>query len=253
MTMKEYLDSINGVHIYKDESFETRVSKKCPTCNGGFVGMVNNVKRNAGIPTTFYDKRLDAFDWGIYVTDDGAAVDTSSHKRVVENYIEQFETWEEKNMGLYIYSSTKGTGKSFLASCICNELMCTRAIRTRFINAADLIEISQSGDKNSAEEYKRNPMKLLYECKFLVIDDLGQRKNSEWLEDILYKLLDERMNNKRMTVITSNVPIQNLPYDDRIADRLNMICIPLHLPEIRIRSKESRDKRREFLTSMGLI
>ena len=253
MPMDEFIDSVKGVHIYKDGSFETCVSKKCPTCNGGFAGKVNTVKRDAGIPTTFYDKRLDAFDWGIYITDDGTAVDTSSHKKVIENYIEQFETWEKEGMGLYIYSTTKGSGKTFLASCVCNELMSTRAIRTRFVNAADLIEISQSGDKTSAEEYKRNPMKLLYECKFLVIDDLGQRKNSEWLEDILYKLLDERMNNKRMTVITSNVAMANLPYDDRIADRLNAVCIPIHLPEVRIRSKESRDRRRDFLSSMGLI
>ena len=96
-------------------------------------------------------------------------------------------------------------------------------------------------------------MKLLYDCKFLVIDDLGQRTNSEWLEDILYKLFDERMRNGRLTIVTSNMSIDALPYNDRIADRLNAICLPLHLPEIRIRSKESMDKRNDFLKEMGLI
>lgn len=253
MTMKDYIDMIKGTHIYEDDSFETRVSVKCPLCHGGFSGRVDTAKKLAGIPTTFYESRLDAFDWDLYVTDEGTAVDTSSHQKAVESFVKDFENWESKHMGLYIWSKVKGSGKSFLASCICNELMSTRAIRTRFVNASDLIDLVQSGDKDSMEEYKRNPLKLLQECKFLVLDDIGQRSNSEWLADILYKLLDERMRNGRLTVITSNMSIDNLPYDDRISDRISAICLPLHLPEIKIRSKESRDKRSEFLKEMGLI
>lgn len=251
-SMKEFIKSQGLPDIYK-EDFETRVSVKCPDCNGGFDTKVAMARKNAGIPTTFYDKRLSEFHWDYYVTDDGAVTDTAPHKRVIDAFVERFEEWEKQGKGLYIYSKTKGSGKSFLASCICNELMTTRAIRTRYVNAADLIELSRSGDKAAVEEYKRNPMKLLYECKFLVIDDLGQRKYSEWLEDILYKLMDERMTNARVTVITSNVPTSELPYDDRIVDRIGKVCIPVHLPEICIRSKEARDERRDFLKNMGLI
>ncbi len=253
MTMKEYIDRIKGVHIYADESFMTNVSSPCPTCRGGFFGRVDVAKKLAGIPTTFYDKRISEFNWDLYVKEDGTLADTSMHQNAVKSFVETFEEWEKKHMGLYIYSKAKGSGKSFLASCICNELMSTRAIRTRFVNASDLIDIVQAADKNSPEEYKRDPLKLLQECKFLVIDDLGQRKDSEWLEYLLYKLLDERMRNGRLTVVTSNMSIDSLPYDDRIADRLTAMCLPLHLPEIRIRSKESMDKRNDFLKEMGLI
>ena len=253
MSMKDYIEQNHLEHIYEDEDFETRVSRKCPTCHGGFSGRVDTAKKQAGIPTTFYDKRLEAFDWDLYITDEGKAADTSSHQKAVSSFVNDFEDWEKKNMGLYIWSKVKGSGKSFLASCICNELMHTRAIRTRFVNTSDLIDLVQSGDKDSPEEYKRNPLKLLQECKFLVLDDIGQRNNSDWLEDILYKLLDERMRNGRLTVITSNMNIDNLPFDDRISDRISAICLPLHLPEIKIRSKESRDKRSDFLKEMGLI
>lgn len=253
MTMKDYIDSIKGTHIYEDESFETRVNRKCPTCHGGFFGRVDTAKKNACIPTTFYDSRLTEFDWNLYIKDDGLAADTSSHQKAVHSFVDDFEKWEQKNMGLYIWSKVKGSGKSFLASCICNELMHTRAIRTRFVNTSDLIDLAQSGEKDSPEEYKRNPIKLLQDCKFLVLDDIGQRKNSEWLDDILYRILDERMRNGRITVITANMNIDDLPYDDRISDRISAVCLPLHLPEIKIRSKESRDKRSDFLKEMGLI
>lgn len=252
MSMKNYINQNHLEHIYQDEDFETRVSRKCPSCHGGFAGRVDTARKTAGIPTSFYDKRLSEFDWSLYVKEDGTIADTSLHQNAVRSFVDGFEEWEQKNMGLYIYSKAKGSGKSFLASCICNELMSTRAIRTRFVNAADLIDIIQSADKDSPEEYKRNPLKLLQECVFLVVDDLGQRTNSDWLEDILYKLFDERMRNGKLTVVTSNLSIDSLPYDDRIADRLAAMCLPLHLPEIRIRSRESMDKRNEFLKEMGL-
>lgn len=240
-------------NIYADPDFETLVSKKCPTCFGGFAGRVNAAKKNAGIPTTFYDKRLDAFDWSLYVRDDGTVVDTTKHRQAVESITKEYQKWDEKGMGLYIWSKVKGSGKSFLASCICNELMSTKAIKTRFVNCADLIDISQSGDKDSWEEYKRDPMKLLKECKFLVLDDIGQRTNSEWLEDLLYKLIDERMRNNLVTIITANMTISDLKLDDRITDRINAKCIPLHLPEVKIRSKETVETRNNFLKEMGMI
>lgn len=252
-SMRGYIAQRSGAQIYGEEDFETWVQRKCPKCNGGFAARINAAMKVAGIPSTFYDKRLDSFDWNLYIREDGTAVDTSSHQKAINSFVSEFDNWERKNMGLFIWSTAKGTGKSFLASCICNELMCTRAIRTRFVNASDLIDLAQSGDKDSPEEYKRDPLKLLQDCKFLVLDDVGQRQNSDWLEDILYKILDARMRNGRLTIITANMNIDNLPFDDRIGDRISSMCLPIHLPETKVRSKESRDKRTDFLKEMGLI
>lgn len=248
----EYAKERGVPHIYK-EDWEIPVGRPCPFCNGGFADDVIKVKRSADIPNSFYNKRLSDFDWNVYVTDDGKTFDTSSQQNGVKSFIDQFSKWENQNMGLYIYSKTKGSGKTFLASCICNELMDKVAIRTRFVSASQLIDISQSGDKNANDEYKRNPMKLLHECKFLVIDDLGQKNlGSEWLEDILFKLLDDRMINSRMTMITSNLPIQELPFNERITDRINKLCMPFHLPEICVRSREIIEARQKLLRELNL-
>lgn len=245
----------NGLdHIYGKKDFDIWVSKKCPYCNGGFADNVKEAKKISGIPHTFYDKRMDAFDWDIYIGDNGKPADVTNVKKGINSFVNQFETWEENSMGLFIYSRTKGSGKTFLASCICNELMSTRAMKTRFVNASDLIEISNSGDKNSFDEYKRNPMKLLHECKFLVIDDLGQKNlGSDWLADILYKLLDYRMIHNRITIITANMPVEEIPFEERIKDRINKMCMPMHLPEICVRSKETRANKIELLKKVGLM
>ena len=253
--MSDYCRENGLPNIYGNrEDFTTWVSKKCPYCQGGLVGRAVEAKKSADLPTSFYDKRLIDFDWNVYVRDDGTVENTLDKQRAVRSFIDQFEIWEDKNVGLYICGKTKGCGKTFLASCICNELMNTRAIKTRFVRASELIDINQSGDKNSFNEYKRNPMKLLYECKFLVIDDLGQKNTgNEWLEDILFKLLDYRMTNKRMTLITSNIDIKDLNFNERIIDRLDKMCVPMHLPEIAVRTKEARENRSELFKELGLI
>ena len=241
-------------YIYGSRNPMIWVSKKCPYCNGGFADNVNEARRFSGIPHTFYDKRMDAFDWNVYLTDDGTLYDTTKVQKAISSFITQFEIWEENCIGLYIYSKTKGSGKTFLASCICNELMNTRAMKTRFVSASDLIEIANSADKYSFDEYKRNPLKLLHECKFLVIDDLGQKNlGNEWLSDILYKMLDYRMIHKRITVITSNMPVEEIPFDERIKDRINKMCMPMRLPEICVRSKEARANKIDLLKKVGLM
>lgn len=245
----------NGIpNIYGSKEFSINVSKRCPYCQGGPIGRAKEVKKTADIPMTFYDKRLSDFDWNIYIKEDGTLTNTSGSQRGVKAFIEQFDKWEEKNMCLYIYSTTKGSGKTFLASCICNELMYARAIKTRFVNASRLIDIALSGDKNSFDEYKRNPMKLLYECKFLAIDDIGQKSlRSEMYEDILYKLLDYRMIHNRMTMFTSNVAQDQLPLDERTVDRISKMSFPMRLPEICVRDKEMRNNRRDLQVELGWI
>ena len=244
---------MRGVPNIYQHYVEIPVVIKCPYCNGGFADDVIKAKKSSDIPNSFCDKRLNDFDWNVYVSDDGTSFNTLSQQNGVKSFVDQFDVWEKKNMGLYIWSKTKGSGKTFLASCLCNEIMNKKAIRTRFVSASELIDIAQSGDKNANDEYKRNPMKLLHECKFLVIDDLGQKNlGSEWLEDILFKLLDDRMTNSRMTMITSNLAIQELPFNERITDRINKLCMPFHLPEICVRSKEIRESRQELLKELSL-
>lgn len=248
----EYAKERGVPNIYKNDPY-IWVSKKCPYCNGGLDEAAKQVKKFSGIPTTFYNKRMSAFDWDIYIDDNGKIVSTANQQKGINSFIEQFEVWEEENIGLYIYSKTKGSGKTFLASCVCNELMSRKAIKTRFVSASDLIEVSQSGDKDSPDEYKRNPIKLLHDCKVLVIDDLGQKNTGgDWLEDILFKLLDDRMINKRMTIITSNLAIQELPFNERIIERVNKLCMPCHLPEICVRSKEITESRQALWKKLDL-
>lgn len=242
-----------SIEIYgKDTPIEYAV--KCPSCNGGHEEKVITVKRGADIPQAYHDKRYNDFNWGIYTDNMGKPLDLSRQKLFVDSFIKNFDKWDDKGLGLYIWSHMKGSGKTFLASCLCNELMSRYALKTKFVSATNLLNIAQSADKNSYNQYEKDPISLLCNCKLLVIDDLGQKNSGEgWLTDILFRITDERMQKKLITIVTSNIKLPELDMDDRVVDRLYGMCQMIPLPDYCVRSKETNDMKVSLFKELGLI
>ena len=86
--------------------------------------------------------------------------------------------------------------------------------------------------------------------RILILDDMGVEVSKDWVNTTLYHLINFRYSNKLVTIITSNVSIEDLKVDGRIKDRLNAMCIPLHMPEISIRSQQARQENMDFLKSV---
>lgn len=240
------------IEVYGKE-MALEYAEKCPDCNGGHERNVETVKAKADIPVAFYDKKYEAFNWHIYRKDNGEEIDLSMQEKFINSFIRDFDRWEKGGLGLYIWSHTKGSGKTFLASCICNELMDLNAMRTKFVSASNLLTIAQSANRNALDQYERDPIGLLCNCKLLVIDDLGQKETGkEWMADILFRILDERMQHNLVTIITSNIKMSELSVDDRIADRINRLCYPIPLPDYCVRAKEATENKVKLLNQLGL-
>lgn len=64
------------------------------------------------------------------------------------------------------------------------------------------------------------------DAPLLAVDDLGAAKGSEWTNEIDYRLLNYRYNEKLPTIITSNVPPRDLGniIGDRVASRIREMC-----------------------------
>lgn len=223
--------------------------RRCPRCNGG-QAVVERRKTQAQIPAAFYDVAIGDFDWTIYEDADGHKIDTTMHRRLVDSFLSYPEEYEELGIGLYIWSNTRGCGKTFLASAICNTLIAEKHKRTLFASASDLIAY----DKESNDKYSTDQIQRLCDADLLVIDDLGQQNNgNKWLEDILYRILDYRMQRKMLTIVTSNMALERLPFDDRITDRLEKMTYKLPLPDFCVRTRESNQKKRELMKRLGII
>ena len=247
-----------GMIVFSQEGYEDGqkacFASPCPTCKGGLDVRTETVKRLSDIPSVYYDKGYQSFNWNIYRDSDGKQIDMSKRRMIVEDFLKNYRKWKSKGYGLYLNSKTKGTGKTFLASCICNELMELYGIRTKFVNATKILDISKSGDKESPDIYKREPIRLLSNCELLVLDDIGQKKNGEnWINEVMFTIVDDRMNNGLVTLYTSNLEVGALPLDPRIIDRISKTSISMTLPEYNVRLNESYDDKVIFLKDIGVI
>ena len=230
------------------------VAHRCPQCNGGLALRAEQARKVADIPRTFYDARMADFDWAIYCDEKGNAIDLTKHEKYINSFVNQFREWEKRGLGLYLWSVTRGSGKTYLASCVCNEIMEKQGVGTRFVSAGDLLNLVQSRERDSPDAMKSNPVKLMQTCRLLVLDDLGAKNNGTgWLNDILFQILDARMTSGLVTIITSNVKIDSLQLDDRIVDRLNRVCVSIPLPDYCVRAKEASEEKKAFFETMGLL
>lgn len=101
--------------------------------------------------------------------------------------------------GLFVYG-VRGTGKTKLAAIIANER--TRAGKpVLFASVPDLMaDIRASFDGGNTAE----TVQAVKETPFLVLDDLGSEKMSEWVGEQLFCIVNHRYNERLQTVVTSN-------------------------------------------------
>jgi len=86
----------------------------------------------------------------------------------------------------------------------------------------------KSGQINIEEqETERSIIEKYSKVDFLVLDDFGAEKITDWSFSVLYLIIDNRYNNYKKTIITSNYPLNQLAEklgDDRIPSRIRAMC-----------------------------
>ncbi len=103
--------------------------------------------------------------------------------------------------GLYI-EGTFGTGKTHLAATIALYLI-EQERRVIFKTADDLFkDIKETFDKDDGSEQKI--LARYKECDLLIIDDLGKEQATDWTTAQLYAILNDRYENQRPVIITTN-------------------------------------------------
>jgi DNA replication protein DnaC len=114
-----------------------------------------------------------------------------------------------------------GTGKTHMAIAITRELLleCRKVL---FTSMADLIFELKKTFRNKAENTEEELMVQYLECEYLVVDDFGIEKTTEWVQQTANFLICKRDNNNMPTIVTSNLSPDDIgnTYGDRVASRL---------------------------------
>ncbi len=150
---------------------------------------------------------------------------------------------------LFIYG-TVGTGKSFLSTCVANELL-KSGHSVIYFSSSGLFELlaENTFDYHNKQEL-RSIYEDLYECELLIIDDLGTERVNSFVASELFSCLNERDLRKRSTIITTNLSLEQLQntYSDRIFSRVtsNYRLLKLSGQDIRKLKKIARKESEDF-------
>lgn len=149
---------------------------------------------------------------------------------------------------LFLYGNT-GTGKTFLSHCITEEAL-RNGCYVLYFSAPELFDVLggafRGRDAGGGASLYRNSSRdtaraMIREAGLLVIDDLGTELVNAFTSSELFRIINERLESRRSTVISSNLSIEHLreKYSERVFSRIisNYKVVALTGEDIRIRKK----------------
>ena len=165
---------------------------------------------------------------------------------IARNFVKNFEELSESNSGLLFHGNV-GTGKTYLAACIGNKVIEDYMVRVKMRNIPQIVNDIEKGgfdiDKNG---YYRQ----LANVKLLILDDFGIERNTEYVNEMVYQIINTRYEAKKPTIISTNIPLEIIMGGskdidkERIYSRIREMCVPVKIAGKDIRREIGKEKLR---------
>lgn len=142
-------------------------------------------------------------------------------------------------LGSYFIYGEVHTGKTVLAA-----FMLLRALKEKYLKATnDLLKFRKTseiieGIKSCFDDPEKDMtayIDALTEADFLVLDDFGSERPTDFVLGVLYSLVDQRYEKLKTTIFTSNHSLDEIAEkfgDDRITSRIERMCKIIHKTKI---------------------
>lgn len=165
--------------------------------------------------------------------------------RIARNYIDNFDDMYSKNQGLLLWGNV-GTGKSYTAACIANELIdkSKSVVMTSTIKLLD--KILDFGEGEEELLYAK-----LSSCELLIIDDLGAERGTDFALEKVYDIIDSRYRTCKPLIVTTNLQMSQMKNNDdvrysRVYDRIFELCYPVKVDGLSRRKQEAAKRYNEM-------
>jgi DNA replication protein DnaC len=118
-----------------------------------------------------------------------------------KKYIEEYPNWKQDCLLIW---GTYGNGKSHLAAAVTNALE-GKGYSVVFQSVPELLRRIKSTFNKDNKESEQQIMKALLECDLLVLDDIGAEKLSDWVQEVMFNIIDGRYRKGLPIFYTSNL------------------------------------------------
>jgi DNA replication protein DnaC len=206
----------------------------CPDCkDSGFIDgkkchcfkqeIINVVYSQSNIREILSRENFSCFTYDYYDPKDInpttglSALETA--QRAVKECQHFITDFDNKPKNLFFYGDT-GVGKTFLSNCVAKELL-EQGKSVIYFTAFQLFDILSKGvfdrDADALAAHHN-----IFDCDLLIIDDLGTEFITSYTAEVLFDLVNTRLNSGKKTIINTNLGPEELEkiYSPRITSRL---------------------------------
>lgn len=121
----------------------------------------------------------------------------------VREYVEDLDRRLAEGSGLWLMGGT-GTGKTTLGMLVAKTALAAGKTVAVYFTPKLLTQIRQTYQASESEDAYDAFFKRLTSVDLLYIDDLGSERHTDWVVEQLYALVNERYENERSMLVTSN-------------------------------------------------
>ena len=182
-----------------------------------------------------------------FAHDDGTDPKTTS---IAHKYVDNFSEMKKRGKGLLLYGPV-GTGKTHAAACIANELINQGhpCLVTNFARITNTLQGMFDGKQRYLDDLNR--------LDLLVIDDLAAERDTSYMNEMIFNIIDSRYRNGKPLIVTSNLTQAELTAPcsvdkERIYSRLLEMCVPVEVKGADRREKKLQDDSADMKRLLGL-
>lgn len=224
--------------------------KKCEDTglvNGKRCSCYNNMLINAYYEDTEFATQLKKYNFAnfdISLFDDTSGLNGTdmtvrslmiAYLKYLKDYIENFGKASDN----ILITGGTGTGKTFISTCIANELIKKgHSVVYRTVDSliSELSSIKFGEDTDSISE------DMLLKCDLLIIDDLGTENITDYTRTLFFNFLNKKLLLNNKMIINTNFSLSDLQekYSERTSSRLIGEFKMMNIPGIDLRLRNPR-------------
>ncbi|WP_416144935.1 ATP-binding protein [Planococcus koreensis] len=165
-------------------------------------------------------------------------------EKIARYYAESFDEFGLESILLW---GVPGNGKSHLAAAVHNQLRKKGKVVV-FVSMPDLLKKIKNTFNKGNNESEEQILKALNICDLLIIDDIGAEKTSDWVQEIVFLIIDNRYRRNKPIMATSNLEPKELAgqLGKRSYDRILEVSQPIENKATSYRREVAKKRLSKF-------